>query len=185
MKEAASIQYSNLSAENKNEIQRNLKKHKDLKVGFYSPVYNINVNGENHSYRFHSTLRSEKKKITIVFNKNEKINIPYRKGNIIHFYDKELKRTLKLDKSLLEEELEKIVNYNLSSEQKELLAEGQDITLEVTSSKKSIKDNKQVFVPKKELKSFVADYSFFLGKTSLLTPKEPKTKSMYNLNLTK
>lgn len=185
MKEVASIQYSNLSSENKNEIQRNLKNHKDLKVGFYSPVYKIKINGENHSYRFHSTLSSEKKKITIIFNENEKKMNPYCKGNIIHFYDKELKKTLKLDKSIFDEELGKEVNYNLSSEQKELLAEGRDITLEVTSSKKSFKDNKQVLVSKKELKSFVADYSFFLGKTSLLTAKESKTKNMFNLNLTK
>ena len=97
---------------------------------------------------------------------------------------------LKIDKKLVEEELDAQINFNLSNEQKELLSEGHDVTLEVTNVHSKSPENKtksSCLMSKKELKSFVADYSFFLGKTSLLIREIKEVKKSNNniLNLTR
>jgi hypothetical protein len=155
MQKETAILYSSLSVEEIKEILTNLDKHKKMQIGFYSPVYSIIINNEKYDYRFRSKLNKDKKEITIIFSSNEKYHKPYSKGNIINFYDNELKKTLKIDKKLVEEELDAQINFNLSN--------------------------------KKELKSFVADYSFFLGKTSLLIReiKEEKKSNNNILNLTR
>ena len=190
MQKETAILYSSLSVEQKKEILTNLDKHKKMQIGFYSPVYSIIINNEKYDYRFRSKLNKDKKEITIIFSSNEKYHKPYSKGNIINFYDNELKKTLKIYKKLVEEELDAQINFNLSNEQKELLSEGHDVTLEVTNvhSKNTGNKTKSSFLmSKKELKSFVADYSFFLGKTSLLIREIKEVKKSNNniLNLTR
>lgn len=191
MEKGTAILYSSLSAEQKKEIDTNLEKHKKMQIGFYSPVYSIIINNKQFDYRFRSKLNNGKTEITIIFNSNEKNHKPYSKGNIINFYDGELNRTLKIDKKIFEQELDSQVNFNLSNEQKELLSEGHDITLEVSNLHSKIvsdKSKSSLLIHKKELKSFVADYSFFLGKTSLPIReiiKEVKLKNTSSLNLTR
>ena len=190
MQKETAILYSSLSVEQKKEILTNLDKHKKMQIGFYSPVYSIIINNQKYDYRFRSKLNKDKKEITIIFSSNEKDHKPYSKGNIINFYDNELKKTLKIDKKLVEEELDAQINFNLSNEQKELLSEGHDVTLEVTNVHSKSPENKtksSFLMSKKELKSFVADYSFFLGKTSLLIREIKEVKKSNNniLNLTR
>lgn len=170
------IIFQDLSDDLKNEILSNNLKNENLKLGFYSKVYNIKIDGKNHSYRFHSKLNLKGKKInTVIFNGNIQKHKPFIKNSEIFFYDKELKKTMKISKDLFNDE---VVNMDLSDEQKELLAEGKDITLDVSSSFNKIKNNKQVVVANTSFKkTFVADYSFFLGKNSLFMKEIFKPKN--------
>ena len=171
------IIYQDLSDDLKNEILSNNLKNENLKLGFYSKVYNIKINGENHSYRFHSKVNLKSKKInTVIFNGNVQKHKPFIKNSEIFFYDKELKKTMKISKDLFNDE---VINMDLSDEQKELLAEGKDITLECVSfSFNKIKNIKQVVVANTSFKkTFVADYSFFLGKNSLFMKEIIKPKN--------
>lgn len=170
------IIYQDLSDDLKNEILSNSLKNKNLKLGFYSKVYNIKINGENHSYRFHSKMNLKNKKInTVIFNGNVQKHKPFIKKSEFFFYDLELKKTMKISKDLFNDE---ILNMELSDEQKELLAEGKDVTLDVSSSLNKIKTNKQVVVANTSFKkTFVADYSFFLGKNSLFMKESIKPKN--------
>lgn len=170
------IIYQDLSDDLKNEILSNNLKNENLKLGFYSKVYNIKINGENHSYRFHSKVNLKSKKInTVIFNGNVQKHKPFIKNSEIFFYDQVLKKTMKISKDLFNDE---VVNMELSDEQKELLAEGKDVTLDVSSSSHKNKINKQVVVANTSFKkTFVADYSFFLGKNSLFMKETLKPKN--------
>jgi hypothetical protein len=170
------IIYQDLSDDLKNEILSNNLKNENLKLGFYSKVYNIKIDGKNHSYRFHSKVNIKNKKInTVIFNGNIQKHNPFKKNSEIFFYDQELKITMKISKDLFNDE---IVNMDLSDEQKELLTEGKDVTLDVSSSFNKIKNNKQVVVSNTSFKkTFVADYSFFLGKNSLFIKEILKPKN--------
>lgn len=170
------IIYQDLSDNLKNEILSNNLKYKNLDLGFYSKVYTIKIKGETHTYRFHSTLNHKGKRInTVIFNGNVQKHKPFIKNSEIFFYDQEMKKTLKISKDLFNDE---VVNMCLSDEQKELLAEGKDVTLDVSSTLTKIKNNKQVIVVNSSFKkTFVADYSFFLGKHSLFIKESIKPKN--------
>jgi hypothetical protein len=100
---------------------------------------------------------------------------PFIKNSEIFFYDQELKKTMKINKDLFNDE---VVNMGLSDEQKELLAEGKDVTLDVSASLNKIKTHKQIVVANASFKkTFVSDYSFFLGKNSLFIKESLKPKN--------
>lgn len=179
--------YQRLPAEIKKEIQENLKKNKNLKIGFFSDDFKFNNEGKEVSYRFRAYEVDGLKNFSIVFNSNTSKHNPYTKNNNIFFYDKKLKNTLHVKKELFDEILESQIDFNLSTEQKELLSEGHDITLNVTNTCLS---NKGKFTQlqktsKKELKNYVADYSFFLGKCSLLLKENTSRKNIKSLGITK
>lgn len=168
------VVYQNLSIDLKNEILLNSYINQKLKLGYYSKVYKIKINDKIHSYRFHSTLDNNEKKINmIVFDGKVQKHKPFKKNNQIYFHDKELQKTLKINKDLFEEE---VINMGFSDEQKELLSEGKDVTLEVISTTKT---NKQVILSNSIVKkSFVADYSFFLGSNTLFVKESIKVNSI-------
>lgn len=160
------IQYLKLPIDLKKEIQKNLKINSNLKSGFYSELYSINVNGKECKYRFHSTEFKKKKSFVIIFSRNIKEHKPFIEKKSIFFYDKGLNNTLKVDSDLVQSITEKEINFNLSNEQKELLFLGHDITLEVNQKNK--KEGVAKTTIQKSSKNYTADYSFFLGKSSLL-----------------
>lgn len=179
--------YQRLPAEIKKEIQENLKSNKNLKIGFFSDDYKFNHQGKEVSYRFRAYEVDGLKNFSIVFNSNTVKHNPYVKNNHIFFYDKKLKNTLYVKKELFEELLDSQIDFNLSTEQKELLSQGHDITLNVsntclTNKGKTVQVQKTT---KKELKNFVADYSFFLGKCSLLLKENASKKNIKSLGITK
>lgn len=184
MSESNNIIYFDLPLEIRNSIQERLKQNKNLQIGFFSQDYNFELNGKKIFYRFHAREEKGQKTFTIKFGSDLKNHNPYSKNNNLFFYDSTLKTTLHIKKSLFEEILEKEIDFNLSTEQKELLANGHDITLNVTSNSKE-KNNVSKIVSKKELKNFVADYTFFLGKCSLLIKETCKNTVNKSLSLTK
>jgi len=184
MSTANTIIYLDLPIEIKNKIQLRLKENNNLKIGFYSQDYNVEINGKKVSYRFHAIEKYGKKTFTIKFSSNLTKHNPYCKNNNLFFYDNTLKTTLHIKKSLFDEILEKEIDFNLSTEQKELLAEGHDVQLNVTTKSKE-KGSVSKIVSKKELKNFVADYTFFLGKSSLLIKNTTPNKAINSLSLIK
>lgn len=179
--------YQRLPAEIKKEIQKNLKSNLDLKNGFFSDDYKFNHEGKEVSYRFRAYEVDGLKNYSIVFNSNAIKHNPYSKNNHIFFYDKKLKNTLYIKKELFEEILESQIDFNLSTEQKELLSQGHDITLNVSNTCLTNKGKVTQLqkTTKKELKNFVADYSFFLGKCSLLLKDNTAKKNTKTLGITK
>lgn len=179
--------YNRLPDEIKKEIQENLRKNQNLKIGFFSEDFKFHHNGKEISYRFGAHEKNGIKNFTIVFDSNTVKHNPYTKNNHIFFYDKKLKTSLHVKKELFEEILDSQIDFNLSTEQKELLSQGHDVTLNVTNS---ILSNKGKITPiqkttKKELKNYVADYSFFLGKTNLLLKENPAKKTSKTLGISK
>lgn len=179
--------YNRLPAEIRKEIQENLKNNQDLKIGFFSDDFKFVHEGKEISYRFRAKEVNGQKNFSIIFNSNVSKHNPYIKNNHILFYDKKLKNTLHLKKELFDEILDSQIDFNLSTEQKELLSTGHDITLNVTNTSlankgKNVKLQKSA---KTELKSYVADYSFFLGKCSLILKENPSKKTTKSLGLTK
>lgn len=162
--------YINLSEAKKQEIHTNLKKHQKMPNGFYSCVYSIEINGEIKKYRFHSNIKNGQPIFSIVFDKNEPLQTPALKDNVISFYDLELKRTLILDKDIFDEQLEKEVDYNLSDEQIELLVEGKEITIELKSINKTNKELPPYL--RNKCKLLFVDYTFFLGKINMFLNQE-------------
>ena len=80
------IIYQDLSDNLKNEILSNNLKNKNLNLGFYSTVYNIKINGTNHSYRFHSKLNLKGTKVnTVIFNGSIQKHKPFLKNLEIYF----------------------------------------------------------------------------------------------------
>lgn len=166
------IIYNNLPSDLKNQILKNNLNNKNLRLGFYSEVYHIKINDQNYSYRFHSILDSTNKKInTVIFNGHKKSHSVFVKNSDIFFYDEELKKTMKINKNLFYDE---IVNMQLSDEQKEQLAEGKDISVDVNCQ---LKNPKKILSNSTFKKTFVADYSFFLGKNTLLLKNTTKIKN--------
>lgn len=179
--------YQRLPDEIKKEIQENLKRNKNLKNGFFSEDYKFNHQGKEVSYRFRSYEVDGQKNFSIVFNSNTIKHTPYTKNNHIFFYDKKLKNTLYVKKELFDVILDSQIDFNLSTEQKELLAQGHDITLNVSNTCLSNKGKITQIqkTTKKDLKNFVADYSFFLGKCSLLLKESTTKKAIKSLGITK
>lgn len=184
MSAANTIIYLDLPIEIKEAIQLRLKENNDLKIGFYSQDYNFMNNGKIVSYRFHAVEKKGKKAFTIKFSSDLTKHNPYSKNNNLFFYDNTLKTTLHIKKSLFDEILEKEIDFNLSTEQKELLAEGHDVQLNVTTKSKE-KGSISKIVSKRELKNFVADYTFFLGKCNLLIKTTAQNKVIKSLSLNK
>ena len=136
-------------------------------------IEKIKINNKIYSYRFHSKLDLNNKKVnTVIFNGKIQKHNPFIKDSHIYFYDQELKKTLNINKNLFEDEL---INMGLSDEQKELLCEGKDVTLEVSST---LKNNKQIVISNSTFrKTFVADYSFFLNSNTLFIKESVKAKN--------
>ncbi len=174
--------YINLPEAKKQEIHNNLKKHQNMPVGFYSSVYVIEINGEIKKYRFHSSIKNGQPIFSIIFDKNEPLQSPVLKDNVISFYDKELKRALVLDKDIFDEQIEKEVDYNLSEEQIELLVEGKEITIELKSINKSNKELPSYL--KNKCKLLSVDYNFFLGKINMFLNQEQLNNIRKNTGLT-
>jgi len=164
----SNVVYQDLSIDLKKQIISNSQVNKNLKLGFFSEVYKIKIKGKEHSYRFHSTLDLTNKKVnTVIFNGKVIKHKPFIKNSHIYFFDEKLKATLKINKELFDDE---VINMDLSHEQKELLSQGKDITLQVSHKKNALSIS---FLKK----SFVADYSFFLGKGDLLIKESLKAKN--------
>ena len=176
-----------ITQEMKLEIERLARKTDvvNLKNGHFSKLYLIK-DGDNGYFQFR--FQKENENLKVIYNKNLKL-VSYSLGKI-GFYDNELKMNLSIDKSIFDKRCDEEVNFILSNEQKELLSEGKDITLEVTSvlsfktnqvNSKSISDKLKV-----EHKNFVADFSFFLGKTSnLLIAKQQQNQKLSLSNISK
>lgn len=162
----SSTEYELLPAALKNEMILNSERNKNLKVGFYSNIYTFENNGITYKYRFHSIAKSNNKnQHNIIFNSTV---LPHKNkvsddGTII-FYDDVLKISLRLNNETFEEEL---TDMNLSPEQKLDLAEGKEITLNVSQLSLLNKQNGNNRLTSRTTKSFIADYSFFLGKSTL------------------
>lgn len=159
--------YINLPLEKKQEILNNLKKHQKMPIGFYSCVYTIEVNGEKKKYRFQSNIRNGQPIFKILFDKQYDKQMPHITDSKIFFYDKELKRSLQLDRDIFEEQVEKEINYNLSSEEIELLAEGKEITIDIQLTNRASKALPVYLKNKSLTKRISVDYNYFLGKISL------------------
>lgn len=185
MKSIVIEKYLDLSVNNKNEITHNFKTLSEIEVGFYSKAFSIIICGKSKKYRFHSIIENGIKKTKIIFNKKDAEHQAKRENNHILFYDNALKRSLKIDFNLFGKEIEKQINFNLSTEQLEMLADGKDVFLEVINSNNKDGINKfSSIVKNNEIKNFVADYSFFLGKINLLLKDFVKEKKT-GLSLTK
>jgi hypothetical protein len=137
------------------------------------------------NYRFHVKEVEGKKSTHIIFNSNTTAHKPYLKNNNIFFYDNKLKTSLYVNKDLFEEILDTQPDFNLSTEQKDLLLQGHDITINVSSLLTNGKLNQQQKTFKKEQKNYVADFSFFLGKCSLLLKENRIPQTTKSLGLTK
>lgn len=170
---SSSLIYVDFPIDKKNEILNNLKKHERLPTGFYSQPYRIKVGNDIIIYRFQSSIKNGQPIFNLVFNKNENAHKPILKDNVIYFYDKELKRSLHIDKSILDEEIEKETELNLSSEQIETLSEGKEITIEITNP---FKEPLPVYLRNKN-RCISVDYNYFLGKISLLLKINDITKN--------
>lgn len=183
MQKNTKIQYLKLPEDLKKGIQENLKNNKNLKSGFYSSLYSINIDGNEVRYRFRCNEIKKTNSFTIIFSGNENNHKPFQKGNTILIFDKELQRSLKLDYNLINKIWEDEINYNLSSEQKQLLFLGHEITLEVNQKSKLSNflklDNRKVY------KSYIADYTFFLAKTSLLFKEKNPQQKINKTNILK
>lgn len=182
-----------ITDEMKKEINRlaNAKDVIDLKNGHYSKVYLIK---DNEGKYFHFRFKKENEILKVIYNKNLKLVSCSLSLNKIDFYDNELKMNLSIDKSIFDKRCDEEVNFLLSNEQKELLAQGKDITLEVNSNTTSQISKQQtsksvtnLIIKNKlkiEYKNFVADFSFFLGKTSnLLTAKKQQNSKLSISNI--
>lgn len=171
-------EYESLSDELKNEIKLNSEKNKNLKVGFYSKSYTVVNNGKTYKYRFHCISNSNNENhYTIIFNGNSKPhkNKILENDNIL-FYDHELQCSLKLVKEIFEQEL---VDMNLSPEQKTLLAEGNDITLNVSHNKATSNHLGNMISSMKNMtKTFSADYGYFMGKNTLFLREKHISKTL-------
>jgi len=162
-------------------VKQEIKKAKNngLKPGFYTERFAAGIENEILIYRINLSIENGEEVYGIVMNSNVEEHKPFSKDNMIYFYDKKMKNTLGVPKEVFDAELNKEVNLNLSKEQKELLADGHDITLEVT---KNSKDATSKITSKKELISFSADYSFFLGATDLLIKYSERRSATQKIN---
>jgi len=148
-----------------------LKEIVDLKKGHYSKAFLLK-NDNDKVIRFR--LYKDQNGLTAFFESNKIKHSPFQTKNTIVIFDTVLKLSLKIDKDTIDRELENEINFNLSKEQKELLSLGHEVTLEVnkTQQTKRPHNNGTSFLLSKKTvlfhKSFVADYTFFLGQTSLL-----------------
>lgn len=184
MSHSNTIIYLDLPIEIKNAIQLRLKENNNLKIGFYSQDYKFENNGKFVFYRFHAIEKQGQKSFTIKFSSDLEKHNPYSKKDNLFFYDNKLKTTLHINRNLFDEIIEKEIDFNLSTEQKVLLAEGHDIQLNVTTNSTE-KGSVSKKISKKELKNFVADYTFFLGKCSLLIKETSINTQTKSLSLTK
>lgn len=163
----------------KQHIIENLNKEDksivSLEIGQYSDIQKALINNIEIEYR----LLKSKKGIKVIlknYKSSSQSHKPIFKNNSLFIYDKELNKTLKvsyqdflnLSKKQISNQsnLYQVVDYNLSNEQKELLCTGQEIALNVTDISKG--NNNKVTKSKTYSKVFVADLTFFLGKTQLL-----------------
>lgn len=172
------LTYADLPLEKKNEILKNLKKHQNLPLGFYSETYRIKINEEIKTYRFHSAMKNGQPMFNLVFSGKKQPHKPFNKENTIFFYDNELQRSLNLNRETFEEILDKEANFNLSSEEIDLLSEGKEITIDITNIKKEYPSN----IRKNTKTTISVDFNFFLGKINLLMKINNLQKNNLSIN---
>ena len=149
-----------------------------LKLGMYSKVFIVQNSDKNVKIRFYNNNN----RIKIAIENKQKISFPLKpiqkKEGKIALFDKELNRVLWLDKDMVTKKMEEEVNLNLSKEQKELLINGKEVTLEVFTDKKISTSTKSITKRELEHKTFVADLSFFLQKNSIVLHEKKETQKL-------
>jgi len=164
-----------------------LKPNKELKEGFYSEVYYLmNNEGKAFPFRF---LKSNNEFHLIMFPLSKKMGWFYSKDRI-GFHDSELHNTLTVPKALLFEVIEREeANLNLSIEQKELLAQGRTITVNISSKinqnsnsgnsqTTSFKDVELSQVKAIQTKNLKFDFTYFFGKNKIALKDEIKNNNI-------
>ncbi|POS00915.1 hypothetical protein Q361_11718 [Flavobacterium croceum DSM 17960] len=149
-------------------LEKAKQENQKLPKGFYSKVYLDPQTKERFRLCNVGGLHPVKN-VKPVLSQAPKQAYVYHKG-VGYLFDEELKMFIIVDKDAFFEATE--LELSLSNEQKELLYQGKDITLNAYDTKVYSQKNKLEIKTQKREIALVADFSFFLGKNSLslLTP---------------